>query len=170
MHTQVAARSNKQLGTHCYNQYNKSAMPCENELTMSDLPAASLLRTEHRIPTLCAPVGHFSDAVSYGGLLFISGLVAVNVEGELVGADNVTVQAEQVYDNIKLALDHAGLQFSDILKITTFLTSIDDRGAVDLVRRAKFGAAKPASTLVEVSALAFPGLKIEVEAIAAMRA
>lgn len=137
---------------------------------MTDLPARSLLRTEHRIPGLCAPVGHFSDAVSYGGLLFISGLIAVNVDGELVGGDDITRQAEQVYDNIEIALSHAGLDFADLVKITTYLTSIGDRGRVDLVRRAKFGATKPASTLVEVSALAFPGLKIEVEAIAALRA
>lgn len=137
---------------------------------MTDLPAPSFVRTEHRIPGLCAPVGHFSDAVSCGGMLFISGLVAVNLEGELVGGDDITRQAEQVYDNIGIALRHAGLDFSDLVKITTYLTSIDDRGAVDLVRRARFGAAKPASTLVEVSALAFPGLKIEVEAIAALRA
>lgn len=126
-------------------------------------------RIEHTVPDVTEPVGHYSTSVSYGGLLYISGVVGMDKDGAIVGRDDITKQAEQVYKNIKTILNHAGLGYEDLLKITTYLTSISERSKVDLVRRAAFGSTKPASTLIGINELADPDLKIEVEAVAALR-
>jgi enamine deaminase RidA (YjgF/YER057c/UK114 family) len=71
-----------------------------------------------------------------------------------------------VFANIGLCLEAAGGSFADVVKVTTFLTDIDDRARINRVRQEFFGDARPASTLVEVSALVLPGFLIEVEAVA----
>ena len=115
---------------------------------------------------LAEPISHYTDAVRAGGILFVSGLVAVDERGELVGGDDVAAQARQVFANMRAVLDAAGCGFGDVVKVTVFLTDIDDRPLVNPVRQEVFGDARPASTLVEVSALVIPGARIEVEAVA----
>ncbi len=122
-------------------------------------------RREFRVSGLPEPISHYTDAVLVGDLLFVSGCVPVDANGSLVPGDVVT-QAQQVFRNIGLVLDAAGAGFGDVVKVTVFLTDIDDRPAVNTVRQEVFGASRPASTLVEVSRLAIPGARIEVEAIA----
>jgi 2-iminobutanoate/2-iminopropanoate deaminase len=136
---------------------------------MTTPSAAGGERIEHRIPGLADPIGHFSNAVSCNGTLYISGLVGSDERGAIVGPDDITQQARQVYKNIKTALAHVGLDYSDLLKITTYLVSVADRGKVDEVRRAAFGETKPASTLIGIRELAHPDILIEVEAIATFR-
>jgi 2-iminobutanoate/2-iminopropanoate deaminase len=63
----------------------------------------------------------------------------------------------------------AGSTFADVAKVTVYLTDIDDRPKITPVREEFFGDARPASTLVEVSRLAVPGAKIEIEAVAVVR-
>jgi 2-iminobutanoate/2-iminopropanoate deaminase len=123
-------------------------------------------REELRVEGLAEPLSHYTDAVRAGELLFISGVVPVDAEGALVGADDVVEQARQVFRNMGAVLAAAGAGFEDVVKVTLFLTEIDDRPLVNPVRREVFGAARPASTLVEVSRLAVPGARIEVEAVA----
>jgi reactive intermediate/imine deaminase len=122
-------------------------------------------RRELRVAGLPEPISHYTDAVQAGGLLFVSGCVPVDGEGRLVPGD-VVAQARQVFANIGAVLEAAGAGFGDVVKVTVFLTDIDDRPAVNTVRREVFGDARPASTLVEVSKLAIPGARIEVEAVA----
>jgi 2-iminobutanoate/2-iminopropanoate deaminase len=62
----------------------------------------------------------------------------------------------------------AGAAFGDVAKVTVFLTDVDDRARVNPVRQEVFGAARPASTLVEISRLAVPGALIEIECVAAL--
>ena len=71
-----------------------------------------------------------------------------------------------MFANIGAVLEAAGAGFGDVVKVTVFLTDVDDRAAVNTVRQEVFGATRPASTLVEVSRLAIPGARIEVEAVA----
>ena len=66
---------------------------------------------------------------------------------------------------MKKVLDAAGASFADVLKVTVFMTNIDDRPRINPVRQEFFGAARPASTLVEVSRLVRPDLLVEVEAV-----
>ncbi len=123
-------------------------------------------RQEYRVEGLPEPFSHYTDAVRAGDLLFVSGCVALDADGNLVGEGDVVAQTRQVFENIGLCLAAAGASFADVVKVTTFLTNIDDRPAVNEVRKQVFGAAKPASTLVEVSALVLPEFLIEVEAVA----
>ena len=125
-------------------------------------------RREIRVGGLAEPISHYTDAVLAGGLLFVSGMVAVDGEGSLVGGDDVVAQARQVFANIELVLKAAGVTFAEVVKVTTFLTDIDDRARINPVRQEFFGAARPASTLVEVSKLVLPEFLIEVEAVAVL--
>ena len=125
-------------------------------------------RVEIRVPELAEPISHYTDAVRAGDLLFLSGCVPVDGEGKLVEGD-VVAQTRQVFANVGAVLDAAGAAFGDVVKVTVFLTDVDDRTAVNTVRTEVFGDARPASTLVEVSRLAIPGARIEVEAVAVLR-
>jgi 2-iminobutanoate/2-iminopropanoate deaminase len=123
-------------------------------------------REEFRVDGLAEPISHYTDAVRAGDLLFVSGVVPVDAVGALVGADDVVEQARQVFRNMGAVLAAAGAGFEDVVKVTVFLTEIDDRPLVNRVRSEVFGRARPASTLVEVSRLAVPGARVEVEAVA----
>lgn len=125
-------------------------------------------RREYRIEGLPGPFSHYTDAVRAGNLLFVSGCVALDADGNLVGEGDVVAQARQVFSNIGLCLSAAGASFADVVKVTTYLTDIADRGRINPVRQEFFGDARPASTLVEVSALVLPELLIEVEAVAVL--
>jgi len=123
-------------------------------------------RHEYRVEGLAEPISHFTDAVRAGELLFVSGIVGVDAEGNLVGGDDVVAQARQVFENMRAVLAAAGCGFEDVVKITIFLTDVDDRAKLNPLRQGAFGSARPASTLVEVPRLAVPGAKVEVEAVA----
>ena len=123
-------------------------------------------REEIRLPELAEPISHYTDAVRAGELLFVSGFVPVDGEGRLVGGDDVVAQARQVLSNLGVVLAAAGATFADVVKVTVYLTDIADRVRINPVRQEIFGNARPASTLVEVSALAVPGAKLEIEAVA----
>lgn len=123
-------------------------------------------RREIRVETQSEPISHYTDAVVAGDLLFVSGIVAVDRAGQLVGGDDVVAQARKVFENIGEILAAGGCTFSDVVKVVLYLTDVDDRPAINPVRQAVFGSARPASTLVEVPRLAVDGAKIEVEAVA----
>ena len=122
-------------------------------------------RREFRLPELGEPVSHYTDAVSFGQLLFVSGRVGIDPESQKLPAD-VVDQARQVFSGIGQVLQAAGASFADVLKVTVFLTDINDRPKINPIRREFFGEHRPASTLVEVSRLVQPDAKVEVEAIA----
>jgi reactive intermediate/imine deaminase len=126
-------------------------------------------REEIRVPGQPEPISHYTDAVRAGELLFVSGCVPVDADGRLVGGDDVVAQARQTFANVGAVLAAGGLSFSDVVKVTVFLTDVDDRPKINPVRQEFFGDTRPASTLVEVSRLAIPGARIEVEAVALVR-
>ena len=126
------------------------------------------VREEIRVAGLPEPISHYTDAVRAGELLFVSGVVPVDAEGRLVGAGDVVEQARQVFRTMGEVLAAGGASFPDVVKVTVFLTDVDDRAAINSVRQEVFGDARPASTLVEISRLAIPGAKIEVECVAAL--
>lgn len=123
-------------------------------------------REEIRLAELGEPISHYTDAVRVGDLLFVSGCVPTDGEGNVVGGDDVAAQARQVFENIGAILAAAGATYDDVARVTVYLTDVDDRAAINPVRKEFFGSTRPASTLIEVSRLAIPGIKIEVEAIA----
>jgi len=107
-----------------------------------------------------------AQARQLGNTIYVSGQVAYNAEGRLVGEGDMKAQTRQVFDNIRAVLAAAGAGMEDIIKINTYIT--DQGRFMDMleVRKEIFGANPPASTAVVVAGLAFPGLLIEVEAIA----
>jgi reactive intermediate/imine deaminase len=123
-------------------------------------------REEIRVPELGTPISHYTDAVRVGDLLFVSGCVPTDANGDVVGGDDVAAQARQTFENIGRILAAAGASFADVARVTVYLTDVDDRPLINPVRQEFFGETRPASTLIEVSRLAIPGIKIEVEAIA----
>jgi 2-iminobutanoate/2-iminopropanoate deaminase len=127
-------------------------------------------REEVEVPGQAAPISHYAHAVrAEGPLLFVSGVVPVDAEGRLVGGDDVVEQARAVFRSLEAVLAAGGATFADVVKVTVFLTDVDDRPLINPVRQDVFGEARPASTLVEVSRLAIEGAKIEVEAVALTR-
>lgn len=126
-----------------------------------------MTRREIDVPGQAAPISHYVHAVrAEGPLLFVSGVVPVDAEGQLVGGDDVVDQARAVFANLAEILVAGGARLTDVVKVTVFLTDIADRPRINPVRQEAFGAVRPASTLVEVSRLAIPGAMIEVEAVA----
>jgi 2-iminobutanoate/2-iminopropanoate deaminase len=112
------------------------------------------------------PVSHFCHVVTVGRMVFVSGCVASDANGKVVGGTDVVAQARQVHENIKHCLAAAGATFADVCKVTVFLRNIGDREKVNTIRKEYFGAHRPASTLVEISRLVRDDYLIEIEATA----
>ena len=123
-------------------------------------------REEIRVERLAEPISHFTDAVRAGDLLFVSGIVAVDGEGRLVGGEDVVAQTRQVLDTMRAVLAAGGCGYADVVKVTIFLTNVDDRPLINPLRQQAFGSVRPASTLVEVPRLAVEGAKVEIECVA----
>ena len=126
------------------------------------------LRLELTLPETVAPLSHYTDAVRFGNLLFISGMVALDEAGNVVAEGDVVGQAEHIFALIGRILQQAGGSFANILRVTVYLLDVADRTRINPVRQKFFGGTKPASTLIGVRELALPGLLMEVEAIAGL--
>src|SRR6516165_6443402 len=98
-------------------------------------------REEYRVEGLAEPISHYTDAVQAGGLLFLSGIVPVDVGGKLVGEGDVEEQTRQVFRNMELVLRAAGCGFDDVVKVVHYLLDVDDRPRINTVRREVFGDA-----------------------------
>jgi 2-iminobutanoate/2-iminopropanoate deaminase len=122
-------------------------------------------REEIRVEGASEPISHYTDAVRFGDLLYVSGVAPFDSEGNLVGEGDVVAQTRQVLSNMLDILRAAGAEMRDVLKVTVFLTDINDRTTINPIRQEFFGEARPASTLIEVSALADPKMLVEIEAV-----
>jgi len=125
-------------------------------------------REEFRVAGLGEPISHYTDAVRHGDLLFISGCGPFDEENRIVGGDDAAQQCRQVLKNIDKILVAANATFADVLKVTVYLTDVSDRTVINPVRKEFFGQTRPASTLIAVAALAFPEMKVEIDAVAAL--
>ena len=123
-------------------------------------------RTELRVPGMAEPISHFTHVVTAGPLIFVSGCVATDTNGKVVGGSDVVAQTRQVHENLEACVAAAGASFADVCKVTVYVKNIDDREKINTVRKEYFGAARPASTLVEISRFAREGMLVEIEAIA----
>ena len=110
----------------------------------------------------------YSHVVKVGNLLFIAGQVAFDSEGKLVGENDMNAQVRQVLENLKTALASQKADFSNVVKINIFTTDVEAFLGAAEVRAEYFKDQPPASTLVQISKLARPGLMVEIEAIAAL--
>ena len=108
----------------------------------------------------------YSPVLKVGNIIFVSGVVATDAKGNLVGQGDCRAQAEQCFRNIAAGLVSAGASMQDLVKITAFLVNVDDYGAYASVRKGLFPQNGPASSTVGVKALIRPELLIEIEGIA----
>lgn len=106
--------------------------------------------------------------VDSGPLVFVSGQIAHDAQGRLVGKGDMRAQARQVFENLKSALAAAGSDFAHVVRINAYLADMNQLAAYRETREQYFGSlpAQPASTLVGVVRLADPDLLLEVEAVA----
>lgn len=105
-------------------------------------------------------------SLSEADLIFASGQVAEDSEGNTVGKGDIVLQTEQVLKNLQNVLEASGASLADVVKVTVFLRNMEHRNAVAEVRKRFFKDNLPASTLVEVSKLAHQDWLIEIEAVA----
>lgn len=107
----------------------------------------------------------FSRAVRAGDTVYVSGTVAWGEDGRLVGEGDVYVQAKQAIANIEKALIEAGASLNDVVRTRIYLIDISRLEEAARAHGEAFGEIRPASSMVEVSALAEPQMLVEVEAI-----
>jgi 2-iminobutanoate/2-iminopropanoate deaminase len=114
-----------------------------------------------------AAIGPYSQAIRAGGMVFLSGQVALDpASGEMVGVGDVRAQTEQVMKNLAAVLEAAGVGFASVVKATIFVTDLADFTTVNEAYARRFeGMAPPARATVQVAALP-RGAKVEIEMIA----
>ncbi len=110
----------------------------------------------------------YSPLVRWNGLLFVTGQVARDAAGRIVGAGDFARQADQVFANVAAVLDVAGAGLADLLMITVYVTDLAGLKRIHEVRAEFFKPPYPASTLVQVSGLVKPEYLIEISAVASI--
>lgn len=119
-------------------------------------------------PGLAQPVGPYAHTVRAraGTLVFVSGCVAFDERGQVVGIGDLEAQTRQCMENMGTCLRAAGATFADVVKITNYVLDASAYPRLAPIRERYLTAPYPASTLVEVKGLLRPELEIEIEAIA----
>jgi reactive intermediate/imine deaminase len=108
----------------------------------------------------------YSQAVRAGGLLILAGQCPVDAQGNTVAAGDVRGQTRQVFENLKTVLAAAGLTLDDVVEIVSYHVDMADLHAVAEVKAEYLTHDFPAWTAVGVTALAFPGQRLEIKATA----
>ena len=123
----------------------------------------SVVRTEDApAPFQGAP---YSQAISAGGLVFVSGQLSLRPDHAEIVGDSIAEQTEQVFANLRAVLEAAGSGLDRLVKTTVYLTDLGDFGGMNEVYARHVGDAPPARATIEVAALP-SGAKVEIEAIA----
>ncbi|HMW88855.1 MAG TPA: RidA family protein [Candidatus Obscuribacter sp.] len=119
------------------------------------------------VSTLNAPqaIGPYSQAIKHGGLVFVSGQIPLNPQGELVEGD-IKVQTRQVLTNLQNILKAAGTDFNNVLKTTVFLKDMAEFAQMNEVYAEFFPTHKPARATVQVARLP-RDVSVEIEVVAA---
>jgi 2-iminobutanoate/2-iminopropanoate deaminase len=118
---------------------------------------------------MAAPVGPYAQvtvAPPGGRLVYCAGAVSLAPDGSVVGEGDIVAQTRQAMENLKVALEAAGASFTDVVKINGYVTDFSQYPKIAPVRAEYLKEPYPASTMIEVPALIFPELMIEIEAIA----
>jgi enamine deaminase RidA (YjgF/YER057c/UK114 family) len=134
-----------------HNQPRETDMPAIRRLLLDDQPE---------------PVSHYCHVVRAGNLIWVSGTVGMAADGSI--PNGVVAQFDLAIRNLDACLKAAGGGPEHVVKVTVFLTDVDDRKRINPARQRYFGEHRPASTLVEVSALVLPELLVEIEAQAVL--
>jgi enamine deaminase RidA (YjgF/YER057c/UK114 family) len=137
---------------------------------MTGVPKPAIIRINP--PELGTPPGYSQIVdVMAGRIVFISGQTAIDSDGHVVGKSDFAAQAQQVFRNLGVALEASGCSAANLVKLTVFLTDMENLARYREARNRFFATvnppAAPAVTLVEVSKLYGADFMIEIEAIAA---
>jgi enamine deaminase RidA (YjgF/YER057c/UK114 family) len=118
----------------------------------------------HIVPGQPAPFSHYCHVVRADRHVYVSGAVGIQADGSVPAG---TVEQFRVaLASVDQCLRHAGANASQVVKVTIFMTDISERPLINPLRIEYFGEHRPASTLVEVSRLVDPRLRVEIEAVA----
>ena len=120
--------------------------------------------TRLMVPGEMEPVSHYCHVVRAGDHVWLSGMVGMTADGDI--PEDTVAQFEIAMATIDNCLRAAGGRPDQIVKVQVFMTDITERAAINPIRQNYFGEHRPASTLVEVSALVDPRMKVEIEAVA----
>jgi enamine deaminase RidA (YjgF/YER057c/UK114 family) len=112
------------------------------------------------------PISHYCHVTKAGNLIWVSGTVGMAADGSIPA--DVVEQFEFAIASMDACLKSVGAGAEHVVKVVVYLTDVADRGKINPIRQRYFGAHRPASTLVEVSALVLPELKVEIEAQAVL--
>jgi len=124
------------------------------------------VKMKKQVNTSSAPaaIGPYSQGVIAGNLLFVSGQIPINpADGSLV-SDSLESQANQVFENLRAIIQEAGTSFEHVLKLTIYLTDLENFAAVNKVMENYFSEPYPARATVEVSRLP-KDVEVEIDAI-----
>jgi len=116
------------------------------------------------LPDRPKPYSHYCHVVRADRHVWVSGSVGVRQDGTI--PESTVEQFRIALDSVDACLRHAGAKAAQVVKVTIFMTDIAERPLINPIRIEYFGENRPASTLVEVSALVDPRLKVEIEAVA----
>ena len=114
------------------------------------------------LPDQLQPVSHYCHVTRAGNLVWVSGIVGMRLVGSI--PEDTESQFDVALDALDACLKAAGAGPEHVVKVQVFLTDVNDRALINPARQAYFGEHLPASTLVEVSALVDPRMKVEIEA------
>ena len=118
----------------------------------------------HLVPGQPKPFSHYCHVVRADRHVWVSGAVGTRKDGSV--PESTLEQFRIALESVDACLRHAGAKASNVVKVTIFMTDISERPLINPLRIEYFGENRPASTLVEVSALVDPRLKVEIEAVA----
>ncbi len=119
-----------------------------------------------QVSTSSAPaaIGPYSQGVISGNLLFVSGQIPINPEDGSLVSDSLESQVNQVFQNLRAIIQEAGTSFENVLKLTIYLTDLENFAAVNKVMENCFNEPYPARATVEVSRLP-KDVQVEIDAI-----
>jgi reactive intermediate/imine deaminase len=125
-----------------------------------------MARTAIQPTDMADPRPRYTHGWRVGNHVYVAGQLALDKAGKLVGPNDIAAQTRQIFQNMERVLKGGGATLRDVVKLTVFVTDIRYREPYGEVRKEFYPADPPASTLVQISALAIPGALIEIEAVA----
>lgn len=111
---------------------------------------------------------YYSQATIHNGVVYVSGQASIDADGAIVGENDFEAQAHQVFANLQRVLGAAGTDLSKVIKVNIYMTDMTKFPTIIECREKYFSKPYPADTTVEVTALAIPGLLLEIDVIASL--